>query len=397
MATEDTKRRAFDLPRFHRRNQGRWLGGLCAAVAEVVGLSPAVVRAGLVALTLVTGPALPVCYIAAWIVLPAGDEPVPAQDRGPVLDLLAMAAIGLGAVLLLTDLVGRLPGEVVVPMLVAAAGSALVWGRSGESPKSAPLRVAVGVSLVAGGALAVLAAVSDLRTIGRSALGAVVVVAGTAVLAGPGLARLARDLGRERRQRIRSEERAELAAHLHDGVLQTLALIQKRAGDDREVRALARRQERELRDWLYGSPAGAGFDAGGRPATVAALLRAELAEVEDGYGVRLDAVLVGDAPLDDAARALCAAGREAARNAALHAGVEAVDVYLEVEPERISLFVRDRGRGFDPAAVPADRRGLADSVRGRVARHGGTAEIRSAPGEGTEVELSVPRGPGGLA
>jgi signal transduction histidine kinase len=124
---------------------------------------------------------------------------------------------------------------------------------------------------------------------------------------------------------------------------------------------------------------------------VAGLLRRELAAVEDTYGVRLDAVLVGDAPLDDAARALVAAGREAARNAATHAGVDTVDVYLEVEPERLALFVRDRGAGFDPGAIPPDRRGLADSVVGRVRRHGGTAEVRSAPGEGTEIELSVPR------
>ena len=176
-----------------------------------------------------------------------------------------------------------------------------------------------------------------------------------------------------------------MAAHLHDGVLQTLALIQKRAADDKEVRSLARRQERELRDWLYGRREAA------EPDGVAGLLRRELADVEDRYGVRIDAVLVGDAPLDDSARALVAAGREAARNAATHAGVDTIDVYLEVEPERVSLFVRDRGAGFDPAAVPADRRGLADSVLGRVRRAGGQAEVLSTPGEGTEIELSVPR------
>jgi signal transduction histidine kinase len=124
---------------------------------------------------------------------------------------------------------------------------------------------------------------------------------------------------------------------------------------------------------------------------VATLLRRELDDLEDHYAVRFDAVLVGDAPLDDAGRALVAAGREAALNAARHAGVDTVDVYLEVEPDRTSLFVRDRGSGFDPAAVPADRRGLADSISARVKRHGGTAEIRSAPGEGAEIELSMPR------
>src|SRR5437763_10025358 len=184
-----------------------------------------------------------------------------------------------------------------------------------------------------------------------------------------------------------------MAAHLHDGVLQTLGLIQKRAGDDKAVRSLARRQERELRSWLYGvrGPGAAAPEPNGNSATVATLLRRELDDVEDHYGVRLDAVLVGDAPIDEAGRALVAAGREAALNAARHAGVDTVDVYLEVEPERLSLFVRDRGRGFDPAAVPSDRRGLADSIVARVRRHGGPAEVRPAPGEGAEVELSVPR------
>jgi signal transduction histidine kinase len=193
-----------------------------------------------------------------------------------------------------------------------------------------------------------------------------------------------------------------VAAHLHDGVLQTLALIQKRAADDKAVRSLARRQERELRSWLYGGTNGQADNVAGSrrpvggtppapPGTVATLLRRELDDLEDHYAVRFDAVLVGDVPLDDAGRALVAAGREAALNAVRHSGVDTVDVYLEVEPDRVSLFVRDRGCGFDPDTVPPDRRGLADSISARMKRHGGTAEIRSAPGEGAEVELSMPR------
>jgi signal transduction histidine kinase len=78
-------------------------------------------------------------------------------------------------------------------------------------------------------------------------------------------------------------------------------------------------------------------------------------------------------------------------NAAKHAGVERVDVYAEIDGDAIEAFVRDQGRGFDPVAVPADRRGLRDSIRGRIERAGGTVEVRSAPGEGTEIELRVPR------
>src|SRR5581483_741849 len=238
---------------------------------------------------------------------------------------------------------------------------------TGRRERLRPLFVAIGISLVVLGGVATLAAVGDLSSIGRSASGAAVLVAGALLLFGPWMARLARSLTDERRQRIRSEERSEMAAHLHDGVLQTLALIQKRAGDDKAVRSLARRQERELRSWLYGARgAGAGpTESNGEAGatTVATLLRHELDDVEDHYGVRL------------------------------HAGVDTVDVYLEVEPDRLSLFVRDRGRGFDPAAVPPDRRGLRDSIVARLRRHGGTAEVRSAPGEGAEVELSVPRVP----
>ena len=381
-----------------RRREGRWLGGVCAGLAARFALSTAAVRVGIVLLALAAGPAVIVLYLAAWAFLPAdvgGQAGAPGDLRGHRLspsaaEAAAGAAVVVGAVLLLAELSASLPRDILLPALLACAGAAVVWGgRAGGravSGRARPLRVAVGVSLVLAGGLVMLAAVSDLRTIGRSAAGAAVVIVGLALMLGPWLVRLGRDLADERRQRIRSQERAEVAAHLHDGVLQTLALIQKRAADGRAVRSLALAQERELRAWLYGA------SLPGQPATVAGLLRRELDDVEDRYGVRLDAVLVGDAPLDDAARALVAAGREAALNAARHAGVETVHVFLEVEPERISLFVRDKGKGFEPGAVPPDRRGLTDSICNRVRRHGGTAHVRSAPGEGAEVELTMPRG-----
>jgi signal transduction histidine kinase len=383
------------VARLTRRREGRWVAGVCNGLAAALGVPVTALRAVVVVLAAGNLPAVALLYALAWAFLPPEGEEGAAEPASglriggrpaDVLDTAGVLAIVAGAVLLLGQFTAWLPAEIVVPALLAAAGAGVAWGWGGRRERLRPLFVAVGISLVLIGGFATLAAVGDLNSIGRSAAGAAVLVAGSVLLFGPGMARLARNLTDERRQRIRSEERSEMAAHLHDGVLQTLALIQKRAGDDKAVRTLARRQERELRSWLYGGPNG-NADA----VTVATLLRRELDDLEDHYAVRFDAVLVGDAALDDAGRALVAAGREAALNAARHAGVDTVDVYLEVEPERVSLYVRDRGAGFDPAAVPPDRRGLADSISGRVRRHGGTAEVRSAPGEGAEIELSMPR------
>ena len=380
-----------------RRREGRWVAGVCRGLAAALGVQVGALRAVVVLLALGSLPAVALLYALAWVFVPPEGEDGGAgsQEQGgglviagrpaDVVDSIGVLAIVCGAVLLLGQFTAWLPPEVVVPALLATAGAGVAWGWGGRRERLRPLFVAIGVSLVFIGGLATLAALGDLSSIGRSAAGAAVLVAGAVLLFGPWMARLARSLTDERRQRIRSEERAEVAAHLHDGVLQTLALIQKRAADDKAVRSLARRQERELRSWLYGG------SNGQAEATVATLLRRELDDLEDHYAVRFDAVLVGDAPLDDAGRALVAAGREAALNAARHAGVDTVDVYLEVEPDRVSLFVRDRGRGFDPGAVPSDRRGVADSISARVRRHGGTAEVRSAPGDGAEVELSMPR------
>jgi signal transduction histidine kinase len=212
-------------------------------------------------------------------------------------------------------------------------------------------------------------------------------VAGLGVVIGPWVHRLGTDLAAERAERVRSQERADVAAHLHDSVLQTLALIQKNASDGPTVARLARAQERDLRAWLY---AGESTVPGRGGDTVAAGLRAAAAEVEDTHGIAVDVVVVGDGALTEAARPAVAAAREAMVNAAKHARVDRVDVYAEVTPGRLEVFVRDRGVGFDPAAVPADRHGLAHSIIDRMSRHGGTADVRSTPGEGTEVRLSLP-------
>jgi signal transduction histidine kinase len=205
-------------------------------------------------------------------------------------------------------------------------------------------------------------------------------VVALAVIFAPFVVRLGRSLAAERSERIRSQERAEVAAHLHDSVLQTLALVQKRADDPRAVAHLARRQERELRNWLLGrADSGSG--------TVRAALEASAAEVEEAHGASVDVVAVGDRELDERGIALVAAAREAMVNAAKHAG-GAVSVYAESNDEHTKIFVRDRGAGFEPDAVPADRRGIAESIVGRMERHGGRATVHSSP-EGTEVELEL--------
>ena len=210
-------------------------------------------------------------------------------------------------------------------------------------------------------------------------------VVGLALITGPWWWRLARELADERRERIRAQERAELAAHLHDSVLQTLALIQGKANQPREVQRLARAQERELRSWLFGRSSTDGDHS------LATAVEAAAAEVEDMHATSIDVVAVGDAPLDERLDAVVAAAREAMVNASKFAGVERVQVFLEVDGAKVTVFVRDRGVGFDPASVDGDRRGVSESIVGRMARHGGSAVVRSSPGQGTEVELTMTR------
>jgi signal transduction histidine kinase len=240
--------------------------------------------------------------------------------------------------------------------------------------------------LVLGGLVAFAPPIGSWGALRSALVGTVVVVVGLAVALGPAIARLVTAYGEERRERILAAERADVAAHLHDSVLQTLALVQRKADDPREVRRLARRQERELRGWLLH-----GEELVPDAPTLGATLEAIAADVEDTYGVPVDVVRVRDCESDAALEPLVLAAREAIVNAAHHSGAPAVSVYLEVEPSRVTVFVRDRGRGFDRDAVPEDRRGIAHSIVGRLGRHGGTASIQTTPGDGTEVELVLPR------
>jgi signal transduction histidine kinase/phage shock protein PspC (stress-responsive transcriptional regulator) len=370
-----------------RRPRARMVAGVCAGIAAALGVEVGVVRLAAVLLGLCGGVGV-VLYGVLWLSLKESPRPVGRPRRGAAIDSLAIVALTAG-----TGLVARASGywvgdRVALPTLAIAGAAALLGGRDESRARTRgwPLRVALGLSLLGVGAdVSAAVAGGGWTTIGKSALGALAIVAGVAFLAWPWLGRLTADLKFEQRERIRSQERADFAAHLHDGVLQTLALIQRRADDPKEVRAMARRQERELREWLFEDPSKQQIDS------VGTLLRRELAAVEDDHQVRVEVVSSGDAPLDDAARALVAAGREAVVNAARHAQVDKIDVYMQADAEAVELFVRDRGVGFDVDGVDADRHGVADSIKGRVERAGGTATVRSAAGEGTEIELRVPR------
>jgi signal transduction histidine kinase len=314
---------------------------------------------------------------------------------------LALAGAALG-----TAWAGWLTG----PLGVALVGAGVVWREADASQRTrwrsgagvliaggrmALLRVLAGIALVTSGIAMFLLNQGNLDQARFALLAAAATLVGVAVLTVPWWLRLMRALGEERRARIRTEERAEIAAHLHDSVLQTLALIQQQSDSAREVRRLARSQERELRSWLYGPQGYGHVRANGATPAFAAALQAAAGEVEDTYAVSVQVVMVGDCALEEPLPALVQASREAMVNAAKHAGVAEVSVYAEVEPTQVHVFIRDRGVGFDPAAVAADRHGLADSIHGRMQRHGGTVTLRTAPGEGTEVQLAIARRKGG--
>jgi signal transduction histidine kinase len=250
--------------------------------------------------------------------------------------------------------------------------------------RHARARVLVGAGLLVIGLLVVGAGNGVSGTVRVGVFAAAAVIAGFGLLLGPWIAGLLQSAAEERRHRVRVEERAAMAAHLHDSVLQTLALIQRNADDPRRTASLARQQEHELREWLFGG------DAAGE-GTVSTAIGEMARDVEARYDARVDVVTVGDAQMDEQLRALVAAAREACVNAATHSGVATLSLYVEVGDDGVELFVRDRGRGFDPATRADDRHGIAQSIVGRVERAGGAAEVVSSPGHGTEVRLRVPR------
>ena len=387
--------------RLYRSSDGRIVAGVAAGLAEHLGVEVLYVRLAFIALAAAGGAGI-LAYALFWVFAP--QNPFGAEtgrDRGRNLTvLLALGALTLGTLLLLASLgVGLDPG-VTVPLVTVGVGVVILWRQADDDARarwrqatgthrlSGAARAAGGVLLVLLGAGAILVGPASADGTPGGLLAAVVVAVGIVVVSSPWWVRMARDLAAERNARIREQERAEVAAHVHDSVLHTLTLIQRHVDDPRAVTRLARSQERELRGWLY-RPAPGGGDGGG--GGLSSVLERAAAEVEDAHGVAIEVVVVGDCPLDDRLLALRDAAREALVNAAKYAPDAAISLYSEVEPEQVTVFVRDRGGGFDPDSVPADRLGLRESVVGRMSRHGGQAVVRSAPGEGTEVQLEMPR------
>jgi signal transduction histidine kinase len=385
--------RALDLPeQLTRSRDDRVLAGVAGGVGSALGVDPTVLRLALAVLAIANGSGI-VLYLAA-LALPSEPEPSIGSTRArpPSGERALGVALVTGGMLLLFGHLGiLLPAEIVWAAAVSALGIALVWARTDEADRTRGmlLRSVGGGLLVVVGLAGLFAAGGFLARIGQLGLAALATGAGVAVLLGPWIVRLLRDLSAERRERIRSEERSEIAAHLHDSVLQTLALIQ-RADAPGRARTLARRQERELRAWLYDERPP---DGEGGLATLTSAVEAVVTDVEDAHNVEVDLVIVGDCPMEPRLDALVAAMREATHNAARHAGVSEVSVYVEVQAERVEAYVRDRGRGFELTEVEPGRLGVRQSIIGRMARHGGRAEVHASPGEGTEVTLEIARTP----
>ncbi len=394
-------------PPLVRLRSGRFVAGVAGGIAQHLGVPVLWVRAAFVVLAGVSGAGV-LAYGLLWIFVRQEQADVArAVNRSERQQAVGLAALGIAVGIAGSAAGNSVVGWIVGPLGVAAVGAAVVWREADQAQRrrwtagarfslgggwSAVLRVIAGAVFVASGIAVFLLGNLALGQIQFALLAMVATLVGVAVITVPWWLKLMRDLGEERRERIVEAERAEIAAHLHDSVLQTLVLIQRQSDQPREVLRLARGQERELRHWLYG-PTGYGRPRLAEPGVeggLAEAITAAAAEVEDTYAIDVRPVVVGDRPMSDDLRALVLAAREAMVNAAKHAEVDEISVYVEAEDGEVHVFVRDRGLGFDPDAVPEDRHGLADSVHARVTRHGGTAALRSTPGEGTEVHLRMP-------
>ncbi|MDO5454416.1 MAG: PspC domain-containing protein [Corynebacterium sp.] len=363
-------------PTYTRPTRHRVIAGVAAGLALHLRVDVLWVRLAFVVLTGLSGLGA-LAYAGLWVFTRQADlEAAPPEKRSLSRGAYwVLAAVGMAVAALAATTVTNLPGWALLPLLIVGAGVFLAW-------RGYDRGTGVVGSLLGGAALMLAGLISGLAVwnTGTAFVGAMFAVlftlAGVAAFAVPALVKVRDSLA----EKAAAEEREEIASRLHDSVLQTLALIQKRADDPAEVARLARGQERELRTWLFEPQDSVEL-------TVFGAVDKAAGEVEDLFGVRIAPVTVGsDQPLGEATQAVVLAAREAMVNAAKHAGVDNVDVYAETF-DGLEVFVRDRGRGFDPQEIPEDRHGIRDSIRGRVAKVGGSVEIKSAPGEGTEVIL----------
>jgi signal transduction histidine kinase len=393
--------------RAYRPADRRLVGGVATGVAEHFGVPVLYVRLVFIVATWFQGMGV-IAYLLLWRFLPLRQPDLSpglesATRRGlrtsgrpgafEVFQTVALGAVGIGVMFMIQASGRGIAGGLFAPLLVGVIGLAVIWRQFDDaawgrwmrqtSGFAFALRIAAGAVLVASAGIYFLSQERGWGAIVDLASAVAVAALGLLLILGPWITKLLGDLSEERRERVRSQERADVAAHLHDSVLQTLALLQKNAGDSAVVATLARRQERELRSWLYGNDDNPGD-------SLVAALRASAADVEDAHRVPVEVIAVGDAPLDPDVAAIARAAREAMINAAKHARVDRIDVYAETDGRTVEVFVRDRGVGFDTESIAEDRMGVRGSIIGRVERHGGTATIRSEPGEGTEVALSVP-------
>jgi signal transduction histidine kinase len=396
-----------------REIDGSLLGGVATGIAKRTGFDVGVVRGVIVVAALVTTGFGAAVYVLAWLLIPAAgaESSIGARalrDKRGLGLAAGVTSIVVLALVVASALNAPWITSLAIPLIVSGIGLALVFrnapqeeldvlrGLTDPVAKAGPstrkrrfLRLVLALGLLLLGLVALLGINPTAGELLRPLGGVLLLIGGIATALGPWWMRIVRDERAERQARIRAEERAEIATRVHDSVLQTLALIQRRAGDQHQVVQLARAQERELRSWLFDGRAPGSMD--GKVDTVADAVRLIQQDVEARHGVSVDAVTVGDCELDDDLTAMMDAAREATVNAAKWSGADIVSLFAEVEPDSVSVFVRDRGRGFDPAAVPPDRKGLAESIEARMARRGGSVTVRSARGEGAEISLAMPR------
>lgn len=367
------------------------ISGLAAGIADRFGIPTVYVRAAFITTTLLWGFGL-FAYLAGWAATLDTSGTTPG-NRSTTREQKVGLGLGFLGFLLLLRALGIWPGDGIFwPAAALVFGGAFLLDQREIDSRSALLRIFDPTtgnvrSRTVTGIILLLVGIGIFGSAAVPGAGVVmlaVLVTGVGLLFafGPWAFRTVGELGDERKRRIREEERAEMAAHLHDSVLQTLAMIQ-RTDDPKRMVTLARSQERELRRWLYEKAQMEGEER------LSTLLREAADKIEADFDVKVEVVNVGDTGADPRVRALVAAAAEAMANSARHGGAERISLYSEVGDGVVEAWISDQGKGFLLEEVDSDRRGIRESITGRMERHGGRASINSVPGEGTEIHLSM--------